>query len=228
MLVHVVASDLPRDFWRNFVSALETQVYSLEMTRALKKPSDITAWEAMARAMSAYRRLDAAALQSGIEEAKRAVAIAQDCALVLCYVGTALCLVGYPEEGVHHTVRAVRKGPGSGLLHYFHGVACVMLNRPEDALSHLNTAARLSPSWHLMWAVKSWQGAAYRELGRWTAADAAVDESNNLNQTDASNYVLKVLLCVQPGRDAEARIHIETARRLGYETALAELFCRRS
>jgi TolB-like protein len=59
-------------------ASLDAQVYTLEMERALRKPSDITAWEAIARAMSAYRQMDGPAIQRGIEEATRAVTIAPD------------------------------------------------------------------------------------------------------------------------------------------------------
>jgi TolB-like protein len=262
-------AELQEELVTEIAASLDAQVYSLEMERALKKPGDITAWEAVARSVSAYRKLDAATHVDAIAEARRAVAIAPDYApghamlavalasaylvspddpaevqrirtvaehalalapddaSVLGYVGAALCYVGSPEEGERYTGRAVRKAPGSGLAHYYHGCACVMVNRLEEALSHLKTAERLMPGSHLMWVVKGWLHGAYRDQSRWAEADATADEAINLLPAWPNNYVYKAVYSLQLGRDAEARRHIETARRLGLELAEAERFWRR-
>ena len=262
-------AELQEELVTDIAASLDAQVYSLEMERALKKPSDITAWEAVARAWSAYRKWDTAALAEAIQEAERAIAIAPDYApghamlafalgnaylvspddpaetqrirgiaeralalapddaMVLSYVGQALRLVGYPEEGERHTGRAVRKAPGSGMLHHLHGIVCVVLNRPEAALSHQQTAERLMPGSHLMWAVKGWRSVAFQTLSRWEEADAAIDEALGHAPAIAINHVIKAQISMHLGRDAEARRHIETARRLGLDLAQAERFWRR-
>lgn len=263
-------SELQEELVTDIAGALDTQVYGLEMERALRKPGDITAREAVARSTSVYRKYDDAALQSGIEEARRAIAIAPDYApghamlaaalanaytaaspddpaevqriraiaeraialapddaSVLSYVGYALSYVGDLEDGARHTLRAVRKAPGSGLVRLFHGVTCGMLNRPEASLSHLKVAERLMPGSHMMCGVKGWQSNASRELGRFAEAESAIDECNNLNQTDPFTIVCKALLCVRLGRDDEARRHIETARKAGWDAARAERYWRR-
>jgi TolB-like protein len=71
-------AELQEELVTEIAASLDAEVYALEMERALKKPSDITAWEAIARAMSAYRQMDGPAIQRGIEEATRAVTIAPD------------------------------------------------------------------------------------------------------------------------------------------------------
>jgi TolB-like protein len=71
-------AELQEELVTDIAATLETQVFSLEMERALKKPGDITAWEAVARCISAYRKFNAAAHQNGIEQARRAVTIAPD------------------------------------------------------------------------------------------------------------------------------------------------------
>ncbi len=71
-------AELQEELVTDIAASLDTQVYALEMERALKKPGDITAWEAVARGMYALRRIDSAALTECIEEARRAVAIAPD------------------------------------------------------------------------------------------------------------------------------------------------------
>jgi TolB-like protein/Flp pilus assembly protein TadD len=71
-------AELQEELVTDIAGALDTQVYALEMERALRKPGDITAWEAVARGMYALRKIDSAALTECIAEAKRAVAIAPD------------------------------------------------------------------------------------------------------------------------------------------------------
>lgn len=262
-------AELQEELVTDIAGALETRVYSQEIERALKKPADITAWEAVARSWSALRKWDAGLLAEGVAEAKRAVAIASDYApghamlayalahaylvipedpaevrriraiaehaltlapddaSVLGSAGRALSIVGYPEEGVRHTGRAVSKAPGNGILHFQHGGACVMLNRLEEAVMHLKTAERLMAGSHLMWVVKGWRAAGYRELGRWAEADAVIDECISLNPSFGYGYVIKALVAVRVGKDPEARGHVETARRLGWEIAQAEQLWRR-
>ncbi len=262
-------AELQEELVTDIAASLDAKVLALEMERALKKPGDITAWEAVTRAMSAYRKYDAAALTSAIEEARRAVAIAPDYALghatlaaalanaylvspddaaevqriraiaeralalapddasVLGLVGHALGFIGYPEEGVRHTGRAVRKAPGGGFLHYIHGMTCGMLSRPDEALSHLKLAERLMPGSHHTWSLKSWLHAAYRDQSRLAEADATADEAISLLPAWPNNYAYRAVYSLQLGRDAEARRHIETARRLGLELAEAERFWRR-
>ncbi|MBU6165580.1 MAG: TIR domain-containing protein [Alphaproteobacteria bacterium] len=264
-------AELQEELVTDIAASLDTQVYSQEMERALKKPSDITAWEAVALSYAAWRRSDPAAIMRAIKEAKRAVAIAPDygsghailaIALAGAYffstspddpaevrriraiaehalalaaddirvlgdAGYALCFLGYPEEGERHIARALRKAPGNGWLHHQRGVALVMLNRPEAALSHLKTAERLMPGSPIMWAILTWQTGPNRELGRWAEAEALADESMDLNPTHVFNYVLKAVLCLQSGRQAEAFRQIATARRMGWDPGYtARLWCR--
>jgi TolB-like protein len=71
-------ADLQEELVIEIAANLDTQVHNLEVERALKKPGDITAWEAISRAWSAYRLYDPTAMQLAITEATRAVAIAPD------------------------------------------------------------------------------------------------------------------------------------------------------
>ena len=59
-------AELQEELVTDIAGALDTQVYNLEVERALKKPADITAWEAVARAWFAYRNYDAAARVEGV------------------------------------------------------------------------------------------------------------------------------------------------------------------
>src|SRR5262249_55185333 len=68
---------------------LDAQVYNEEMKRALKKPSDITAWEAVMRSSAARRRLHEAGILTVCAEAERAVRIAPDYGLAYAFLGDA-------------------------------------------------------------------------------------------------------------------------------------------
>ena len=72
---------LQEDLIMQVAAHLETHVYRLEMARVLKKPSDLTAWECVTRAMAAYRNLNAENIFLGLMESNRAVEIAPDYAL---------------------------------------------------------------------------------------------------------------------------------------------------
>ena len=71
-------ADLQEELVTEIAANLDTQVQNMEVARALKKPGDLTSWEAVSRAWSAYRLYDASAMQLAITEATRAVAIASD------------------------------------------------------------------------------------------------------------------------------------------------------
>jgi TolB-like protein/Tfp pilus assembly protein PilF len=56
-------------------STLDSKIQILEVQRSLRKPRDLTAWEAVTRSNAAFRQLDASALSRSIEEARQAVTI---------------------------------------------------------------------------------------------------------------------------------------------------------
>jgi tetratricopeptide (TPR) repeat protein len=112
-------------------------------------------------------------------------------------------------------------------MHYCHAGVCIKLNRLDEALTHLKMVERLSPNWHLMWVVKWWQSIIHREVGRWEEANTAVDETMALLPSFAMAHVKKALCCIHRGQDAEARRHVGTAYRLGWDLTLAERLWRR-
>lgn len=62
---------------------LRTQSHRLEIERALRKPGDLTAWEAVMRSIAAYRKMTGPALMAAIAEAQNAVEIAPDYGLAV-------------------------------------------------------------------------------------------------------------------------------------------------
>ncbi|MFT3723482.1 MAG: winged helix-turn-helix domain-containing protein [Hyphomonadaceae bacterium] len=69
---------LQEELVMDMAGVLNMQIHAAELQRALEKPADITAWEAVNRAMAALRQIEPMSLARALEEAKRAVAIAPD------------------------------------------------------------------------------------------------------------------------------------------------------
>ncbi|MFM5894947.1 MAG: TIR domain-containing protein [Novosphingobium sp.] len=63
---------------REVAAHFDMQIHQLEMARALKKPNDLTAWEAATLSFSSFRRIGHGSLAMGIEQAQRAVKIDPD------------------------------------------------------------------------------------------------------------------------------------------------------
>lgn len=72
---------LQEDLVLEMAAHLRAQSHRLEIERALRKPGNLTAWEAVMRSIAAYRRLSGAALLQAIVEAQRAVEISPNYAL---------------------------------------------------------------------------------------------------------------------------------------------------
>ena len=133
---------------------LNTQVYRLEMERALKKPGDLNAWEAVMRAIAAHRLLNVANMSACVEEAHKAVAIAPDYALahaVLAMASGLHYVVLHPDDPAevrrirHHIDRALALEPDNALVLAHVSLALTWILCPEDGLRHGERALRLNP-----------------------------------------------------------------------------------
>ncbi|WP_017668178.1 TIR domain-containing protein [Sandarakinorhabdus sp. AAP62] len=71
-------AELQEDLVVEIAAHLDTQVYRIEMARALKKPGNLTAWEAVTRAFANLHHASAHSTLLQIQEAERAIAIAPD------------------------------------------------------------------------------------------------------------------------------------------------------
>ena len=148
-------AELQEELVTDIAGALETQVYSQEMERALRKPNDITAWEAVARAVSAWRKYNAASVQSVIEEAKRAVAIAPDYApghAMLAHALADLYLGFSPDDPAEVqrirgiAERALALAPDDVNVLNSVGHALSYLGYPEEGERYVGRAVRKAPS----------------------------------------------------------------------------------
>jgi TolB-like protein/Tfp pilus assembly protein PilF len=133
---------------------LDTQIYNLEMARALlKKPSDLSGWEAVARSLSAYRRFDAASIQLALEEAERAVSIAPDFGIAHANLAVQLAhhYLFMPEDAaevrrIRATVaRALELAPENAVVLAYAGHALRTAGYAEDGVHLLEKAVEKAP-----------------------------------------------------------------------------------
>ena len=150
----VELAELQEELVTDIAASLDTQVYSLEMERALRKPDDLTAWEAVARAISVYRHTDTASLVRASEEAARAARIAPDYGPALAIHASSLAtiyLFTSPDDPVEvarirsMAERALALAPDDVSVLSLVGSALCYLGLPEVALPHLERAVRKAP-----------------------------------------------------------------------------------
>jgi TolB-like protein/Tfp pilus assembly protein PilF len=133
---------------------LDTQVFRVEMERALKKPGDLTAWEAVMRAVATQRALNVASMAVCIEEASKAVTIAPDYGLAhaVLAMGSGLHYLALcpddPDEVRRirgHVEKALLLDPNNALVLSQASMALSYLGYPQEALRHAERAVRLNP-----------------------------------------------------------------------------------
>jgi TolB-like protein/Flp pilus assembly protein TadD len=133
---------------------LRAQTHRAEIERALKKPGDLTAWEAVHRAVAAYRKMTPEALMLGLQEARRAVEIAPDYALALALVAQAEAMIynqlvpDNPAEvkrirGLAD--RAIALEPDNTVVLSTAAGALHNVGFPEEALAAAQRAVKLNP-----------------------------------------------------------------------------------
>jgi TolB-like protein/Flp pilus assembly protein TadD len=88
-------ADLQQDLVLEVAAHLRAQTRKLELIRALRKPGDLTAWEAAMRSAAAFRRVTGPALLRAAEEARKAVEIDPDYGLALVYLSLAEATLYY-------------------------------------------------------------------------------------------------------------------------------------
>lgn len=147
-------AELQEELVTEIAACLDIQVYALEIERALKKPSDITAWEAVARSMAAYRDWGPASHERAIEEAARAVAIAPDYAPGLAAYAAALAdqflATGSDDRVEVQRIRslahrALALDPDNAQVLCWAGEALCFTGAPEEGERHTARAVRKAP-----------------------------------------------------------------------------------
>ncbi|MFZ4071865.1 MAG: TIR domain-containing protein [Caulobacterales bacterium] len=177
---------LQEELVTDVAAQIGAQVNRLEMDRALKKPSDLTAWEAVMRSFSAYGKLGPATLPVAVNEARRAIELA-------------------PEWGV-----------GYGCLSLALGSAYVYTYNQHDALkqeARAHAARALSLGGHdhnVLWTV-AWAQSCVGPVDQAVANGARAVEANPNSANARNAYAQALLAGDQP---EEALLQLDEADRL--------------
>jgi TolB-like protein/class 3 adenylate cyclase len=194
---------------------LDAQVFNEEMKRALKKPRDITAWEAVMRSSAARRRFDEPSIITVIAEAERAIRIAPDYGLAYAFLGDARAVRLYLPSGTEDAeeiarIRALIEHalalePDHPFVLSSAGNALNFIGFPEEALPYTERAMRKAPASAM---VHYCHGIVCLRLGRQEAAFAHINAAVRLLRGDnALLWTAKLALgsaLIQAGRPDEA------------------------
>lgn len=179
-------AELQEDLVTEIAASLDVEVQSLELQRILRKPADLTAWEAMVRSNAVYQRLDAASLKRALDEARRAVAIDPDYAAAHAQIAMAssvVYLLTVPDDAAE-TARirglidqALELESEDALVLALTGGACNFIGMAQEGFRLLGRAIRKAPThgtahYHF--------GIAHCLLGRYDPAIAHLDTAIRL------------------------------------------------
>ena len=118
-------AELQEDLVEEVSAHLGVQIQKVEMERALRKPGDINAWEAMMRSWAAYAHFSAESMVVAIAEARRAVELAPEYAVargtLAMALGIAYGYTGYRDramldEALGHAEAALALNPGNATV----------------------------------------------------------------------------------------------------------------
>lgn len=148
-------ANLQEDLVTEVAGHLGIEVQRVEMERALKKPGDLTAWEAVMRSWAAYARFSGDSLQTTIAEARKAVAIAPDYAVAHATLAMALSInylwSGHSDEALAreaaaHAERAIALNANHATVLFQVSFVMSHLGRLEEALRYGERAVELNPN----------------------------------------------------------------------------------
>ena len=148
-------AELQEELVEELAAHLGVQIQKVEMERALKKPGDINAWEAVMRSWAAYARFTTESLAIGVTEARRAVSLAPDYAVARATLAMALALqfnqTGFRDRALIDEAEqladaALSLNPNHATVLF--QVVNVLINaaRPNEALPLAERAVALNPS----------------------------------------------------------------------------------
>jgi TolB-like protein len=145
---------LQEELVHEVAGSLDTQVMNQEVARVLKKPGDLTAWEAAMRSLSYTHHLDAGGLAKAIEEGRRAVSIDPDYALGHAALANSLSvhylLASHDDPAQirairRHIDRAMELAPDDPFVLTYVGGALLWAGQLTEALRPLSRALAKMP-----------------------------------------------------------------------------------
>ncbi|MFO1187193.1 MAG: TIR domain-containing protein [Alphaproteobacteria bacterium] len=186
---------LQEEFVLEVTAHLDAQVYRLEMERALKKPADLTAWEAVTRSFAALRQMTGQSMAVAIEEGQRAIAIAPDYGPGHAMLATSLALRYHylrPDDAVEkdsakaHVLRALALDPSNAFVLGLLAQGLCLLGDASEGLRHAERAAALSPQMAFAWHAR---GTACILLDRFDEGIAHFDVEMKLSPGAHTHYL---------------------------------------
>ncbi|HXQ17491.1 MAG TPA: hypothetical protein VN814_22975 [Caulobacteraceae bacterium] len=184
-------AELQEDLVSEVAAHLGVQVRQLEVARALKKPSDLTAWEALVRGSSGS--LSLRSIRTAIEHGRKALSIEPDYAAAHASMASSLGalvfwtggdMASVPETELHID-RALALAPDEPNVLARVAWALCMINREQEALPLAERAAALN---HNLAAVQGTLGLAYIRLRRWDEGIAHFEAERRLSPGSAGFF----------------------------------------
>lgn len=148
-------AELQEELVSEVAANLGVQITKVEMERALKKPGDITAWEAVMRSWAAYARLTPESVTFSVAEARRAVSLAPDYAVARATLSMGLAILyqqtGFRDralidEAIEHAETALRLNPNHATVLFQVVNTFGNCGRFAEALPLAERAVELNPS----------------------------------------------------------------------------------
>lgn len=145
-------AQLQGDLVSEVAATLGATIFKLEMDRALRKPSNLTAWECIARAMAANREYGAEPLGRAIAESQHAMAIAPDYGLAQAIYALTISGAYFSisptdpdreREIQHHIDRAFVLDPDNAGVLAAIAASSAYIGRPMEGLPRALRAIRL-------------------------------------------------------------------------------------
>jgi len=165
---------------------LGIEVQRAEMEHALRKPGDITAWEAVLRAEANISRQTASAMETAVAEARRAIAIDPEYdvahATLVIALGMLYTYRGGNDAGLERelreTVARVRKfEPNDPIVLARVATGLLTLGKLEEALPYAERAVALNPNLEIP---RIALGSILGRLGRWDDSIAELNVADQL------------------------------------------------
>jgi TolB-like protein/Flp pilus assembly protein TadD len=189
-------AELQEELVEELAAHLGAQIQKVEMERALKKPGDITAWEAMMRSWAALLRMSPDSLALAVTEARRAVALAPDYAMAHATLGMALATTfqeaGFRDrdlatETIVHAEAALKLSPDSPTVLHQAGISMVAAGRFSDGLELASRAVELNPN---LGDARNNIGSVLNHFGRYEDALAQFAEAQRRAPRALSQYFM--------------------------------------
>ncbi len=181
--------DLQEELVIEVAVALGVKIQALDMERALRKPDNLTAWDAVQRCVLAMRRFSIGGMQTAIVEANRAVDLAPDFAFahaIWANASATLYMIASPDDPARvsqirgHAKRALELDPDSAGVLSSIASAYANIGAPEEGLRWATKAYNITPN----------NGLVAQSLGSCHAL---------LNQTEEAMKYLDISFSLMPG-----------------------------